>query len=366
MSFMRDITDDISKVDYAHFIQKVDVPEYVKSASVDTKSSVKDLKSNCFADTFNYQFPINTKASCWTSALYLYGNAPSKHSARWDRVENSVIKFAKIWGIEKDLAVIKEAFKPEEPIAPQYALEMDFLGQKIQKCPCHTVEYAKMSCDWLYEHRHSFPAEVQIKTANGLFEVLEDYREMPEQSREYLIKLCEAENGATNTAYKVAQEIKNRLAAIPQDQWGVEGDNLLKIASALAEMPEGHLTSDPISVAQAIETFDIKSGLDKRWGGGFIPPVELMFNITRSKAATAVEDTVKLMNGNYINLANIPLSSLEDGLKKAGDDFLNYAKPDGLNLDIDKVKEVIPTIPAPDATRMQSAFPANSSNISLD
>ena len=119
-------------------------------------------------------------------------------------------------------------------------------------------------------------------------------------------------------------------------------------------------------MAQAIETFDIKSGLDKRWGGGFIPPVELMFNITRSKAATAVEDTVKLMNGNYINLANIPLSSLEDGLKKAGDDFLNYAKPDGLNLDIDKVKEVIPTIPAPDATRMQSAFPANSSNISLD
>ena len=366
MSFMRDITDDISKVDYAHFIQKVDVPEYVKTASVDTKESIKDLKSDCFADTFNYRFPINTKASCWTSALYLYGNTPSKRSARWDRVEKSIIKFAKMWGIENELEAIKEAFKPEEPVAPKYALEMDFLDTKVQKCPCHTVEYSKLSCDWLYDHRNKFPAHTQIKAANHLLEVLGDYAEIPEKSREYVIKLCEAENGATNTAYKVAQSIKDRLSAVPEDQWGEEGASLLKTASDLAELPEGSLTPHAMDTAKAIETFDIKSGIDKRWGGGFTHPVDLMFSITRNKAAAAIEGTVKLMNGNYINLANIPLSSLEDGLKKAGDDFLDYAKPDGLNLDMSKVKEVIPTIPAPDATRMQSAFPSNSSDVTLD
>jgi hypothetical protein len=115
---MRDITDDISKVDYAYFIQKVDVPEYVKNASVDTRESVEGLKSDCFADTFNYRFPVNTKASCWTSALYLYGNTPTKRSARWERLEDSITKYAKLWSIEKDLESIKEAFKPEEVVAP--------------------------------------------------------------------------------------------------------------------------------------------------------------------------------------------------------------------------------------------------------
>ena len=63
------------------------------------------------------------------------------------------------------------------------------------------------------------------------------------------------------------------------------------------------------------------------------------------------------MNGQYFDLSKASQTDLEEGLKRAGDDFLSYAKPDGLNLDMGKVKEILPTIPAPDANRFQAAFP---------
>ena len=359
MSFMRDITDDISKVDYAYLIQQVSVPEYVKSASVETIDSVKDLQAKAFADPFRKKFPVNTKASCWTSALYLYGNEPSKTSAKWVEVEGRISKHAHLWGIVEDVEAIKAAFA-EEVVDPKYALEMEFLGETVQKCPCHTPEYAKLSCNWLQEHKNNFPLETQIKAAQVLKDVLEDYTEIPSASREYLIKLCEADNGATDVAYSVASEILNHLTSVKKANWGEEGANLLQVANKLANLEEGSLAPNPRSIAQAIEEFDTKAGLDARWGGGVTHPVDAVFNISRSKAASLTQNTIKLMNGNYVNIDDIPSSALEDGLKKAGDDFLNYAKPDGINLDMGKVIEVMPTIPAPDATRMQSAFPDSS------
>ena len=42
MVLIKDITDDVSKTVYANLINKVDVPDYVKSAQVETEESVKE------------------------------------------------------------------------------------------------------------------------------------------------------------------------------------------------------------------------------------------------------------------------------------------------------------------------------------
>jgi hypothetical protein len=360
MVLTTDITDDISKTMYANLIDKVDVPDYVKSAEVETEKSVKHLDPRAFADTIQCKLPLNTKASCWTSALYLYGHPDNNASSRPSRIETNLFKHAEIWGIEEDINLIKQAFAPvDTPV--EYALSFDHRGTRIDRCPCHTPELAKKSCDWLQDHRNHFPINAQIKAAHILINKAGGYDSVPDASRDYLGALSEADTFATAPNITIAGAIKERLVSVKKSQWGDLGNELLKVANDLTENPYS-LVKGAKTIQDALEAFDVQFNLQQKWGESLTHPVDACFTVTRQKAAKATAGLVKLMNGNYFDLNKAALSDLETGLKQAGDDFLAYAKPDGLNLDIDKVKEILPTIPAPDANRFQRAFPTTTFN----
>ena len=359
MSFINDITGDVSKTLYANLIEKVDVPDYVKSAAVETEDSVSSLKSRAFADPFNHQFPLNTKASCWTSALYFYGQTPDYANSRAHDIDTNLTKHASIWGIEEDVEAIKKAFEPAE-IPAEYALSFDYRGDTVDRCPCHTEDLAKKSCVWLVEHKNNFPIHEQIKAACTLMEKAGGYENVPAEARDYIASLAEAEKYSTSLNVTVASAINERLASVKRSKWGELGEELLKIATDLSKDPYS-LNKNATTMQAAIEAFDVQCGLQSRWGGGMTHPVDACYSITRSKSAAAVEGSVKLMNGQYFDLSKASQTDLEEGLKRAGDDFLSYAKPDGLNLDMGKVKEILPTIPAPDANRFQAAFPQTNS-----
>ena len=353
MVFIKDITDDISKTVYANLISKVSVPKYVKSAQVETKG---DLPPRAFADSILCKLPLNTKASCWTSALYLYGNSTNKANSRYPIIEDTLVKHAEVWGITEDIGAIKKAFTPIQ-INAEYALSMDFRGKQVDRCPCHTSELAKKSCSWLYDHRNHFPIKTQIKAATTLIEKVGGLENTPDTTRDYLGSLAEAGTFATAPNIVVANAITERLVSVKSAQWGELGYELYKVAKTLAEAPY-ELTKEPRTIQNALEAFDTQFNLQQKWGTSFTHPVDACYSITRAKAAAAVDGSIKLMNGNYFDINSVALSDIETGLKMAGDDFLNYAKPDGINLDMSKVKEVLPTIPAPYANRFQSAFSA--------
>jgi len=361
MVLIKDITDDVSKTVYANLINKVDVPDYVKSAQVETEESVKHLEPRAFADNINCKLPVNTKASCWTSALYLYGHPENIASSRRKDAEANLIKHAKIWGIVNEVEATKQAFEVVE-VPAEYALTFNFRGTDISRCPCHTTELAKKSCSWLYDHRNRFPIAEQAKAAHTLIDKAGGYSDVPTDAKDYLGALSESNTFATAPNIHIAGAIKERLVSVKRSQWGDLGNALLKVANDLTENPY-HLMKGASTVQAALEAFDTQFDLQKKWGSSITHPVDACYSITRSKAAAAVADTVKLMNGNHFNLSTAALSDIEIGLKQAGDDFLAYAKPDGLNLDINKVKEILPTIPAPDANRFQQAFPTDNSTL---
>jgi hypothetical protein len=355
MSFNNDITNDVSKTVYANLITKVAVPDYVKSAEVESRDSVSHLSPRAFADQFNQHFPLNTKASCWTSALYFYGQTPDYANSRAKDIHTNLTKHAEVWGISDDVDAVREAFAPVD-IPAKYALSFEYRGDQVDRCPCHTPNLAKQSCVWLSDHKNNFPISEQIKAACTLIEKAGGYENVPVEVQDYIGSLAEAEKYATSLNVTIASAINERLASVKRSDWGNLGEELLKIATDLSEDPYS-LNKDAHTMQSAIEAFDIQSGLQQRWGKGITHPVDACYSITRSKAASAVEGSVKLMNGNYFNVDEFSQIDLEEGLKRAGDDFLSYAKSDGINLDMSKVKEILPTMPAPDANRFEAAFP---------
>ena len=361
MVLIKDITDDVSKTVYANLINKVNVPNYVKSAQVETTESVKHLQPRAFADNINCKLPINTKASCWTSALYLYGHPDNIASSRRKNVENNLNKHASIWGILDEVETVKQAFAIVD-VPAEYALSFNFRGTDINRCPCHTPELAKKSCLWLYDHRNKFPIAEQTKAAHTLIAKAGGYSSIPNGAQDYFGALSEADTFATAPNIHIASAIKERLVSVKKSNWGNLGNALLEVANNLTDNPY-HLVKGASTIQAALEAFDTQFDLQKKWGSTITHPVDACYSITRAKAAAAIAGTVKLMNGNYFDLNTVALSDVEIGLKQAGDDFLAYAKPDGLNLDIDKVKEILPTIPAPDANRFQQAFPTTNSSL---
>jgi hypothetical protein len=351
MSRWIDITTDTSKKYYNAFMQKLEMPEYVKSANVTTADDTVNMNSDCFADNVGRRFPINTKASCWCSAVYFYGNQCNKDS-RSRQVEANLEKAASIWGISNDLTIIKKAFS-EHHIPVTYALSFEFKGKPVNRCPDHTKEAAITSAQWLYENKVNFPLQIQ-KQAAARLAVKADLSKVSSAVASYIDRLANSES-YSNLNCKVAVAITDRLNSISTAKWDSLENEMLKIANELAAKPFELCHSGEL-LSTALEALDVKHGLNHKWGSALQHPIDCCYKVNVCKVAMDTASIVHLTTGTPVDLAKISDLQLEKGLKIAGDDFLSYCQTDGFNVDRNKAAEILPTLPKPEAKRFEGAI----------
>jgi hypothetical protein len=350
MSRWIDIADDVSKKFYHTFTGKVNMPEYVKSAGVPTSEEMQGLSSSAFADPIGRKFAVNTKSNCWCSALYFYGNQ-CNGSEYSKQAETKLLQAARIWGIASDIEQVKQAFQVTE-VPVTYAISFQFNNRQINRCPDHTKQAATHSAEWLYENRYHFPVAVQQAAAAKLA-AKADVAKLSSKTANYLDRLANPEH-YSNLNCKVATAITDRLSRIPMGKWGELEDSLLKVAEAINAAPFEICKSAEVLVS-AIEAVDVKHNMQSKWGSGFMHPVDVCYRANLTKVAAAVDSTVYLTTGTPIDITNISDSQLAHGLKIAGDEFLSYCQPDGLNVDRAKAAEILPTLPKPEARRFETA-----------
>lgn len=326
------------------------MPEYVKCAEVTTAEDVKNLHPEVFADGVNKKFALNTKANCWCSALYYYGNQCNNYPVG-KQAEAKLLSAARIWGITDDVAKVKQAFEQQD-IPATYAISFEYKGHKVERCPDHTKEAATASAEWLFANRYRFPTSIQKNAAERLMAKADILGLTPKASN-YLDRLSNPDS-YTNVNCKVALAITDRLKAVPTGKWVELEDELFKVANDLNSKPFELCTSSQV-IATALEAMDIKHGLTTKWGSALQHPVDVCFRASMTKAAAATSSTIHLTTGTPVDLTKISDHQLEKGLKIAGDDFLAYCQPDGFNLDRAKAAEILPTLPKPDAKRFEAA-----------
>jgi hypothetical protein len=350
MSRWIDITDDVSKKYYNAFTQQVEMPEYVKSAEVLTADAAEHIPQTAFADSFNKKFAVDSKANCWCSALYFYGNQCNNFSAS-KQAEQKLLNAARIWGISNDVERIKRSFE-EQTIPVSYAMSFDYKGVKVERCPDHTKEAATASAEWLYANRLKFPTSVQKQAAERLL-AKADSMKIGTQAITYLDRLANSDSYA-NLNCKIAMAITDRLSAIQTYKWSELEDEMLKAANDLNAAPYDICHNGSVFVS-ALEALDVKHGLNTKWGSQLQHPVDVCYRTNMTKAAAIADSTVHLTTGTPIDLSKISDHQLEKGLKIAGDDFLSYCQTDGLNVDRSKAAEILPTLPKPEAYRFETA-----------
>jgi len=351
MSRWIDITTDVSKKYYNAFTKRVEMPEYVKSANVLTVDEASRMNSDSFADSVRRSFPINTKANCWCSALYFYGNQCNKDVAS-KQAEVRLEMAADVWGLSDELTRIKTAFAEQE-VPVTYALSFSHQGNTVNRCPDHTKEAATASVQWLYENRTKFPIDMQ-KAAAVRLAAKADLSRVSASSGCYLDKLANPDSYG-NLNFKVAVAITDRLNVVPTYKWADLESELLKVANSLAAAPFDICHNGDL-LANAIESLDVKHGLNEKWGSFLQHPVDCCFKVNMCKVAADTDPIVHLTTGTPVDLTKISDHQLEKGLKVAGDDFLSYCQTDGLNVDRDKAAEILPTMPKPEARRFESAI----------
>jgi len=351
MSRWIDITDDVSKKYYNAFVKQVSMPEYVKVASVATKEDLNDVPSDAFADGFNRKFAVNSKANCWCSALYFYGNQCNT-SGTSKQAEVKLLNAARIWGIADDVTSLKQAFELQT-IPASYAISFSYKGAKVERCPDHTKEAATASAEWLYKNRTKFPLDIQ-KQAAARLAAKADFLSLTPSASTYLDKLVNPETYA-NINCKVAMAITDRLNSISTVRWSNLEDELLKIANDLNGRPFEVCHNGEL-ISSALEALDVKHGLNTKWGSALQHPVEACLRVNMTKAAAAADAVIHLTTGMPVDLTKISDHQLEKGLKIAGDDFLSYCQTDGLNVDRSKAAEILPTLPKPEARRFEEAI----------
>jgi len=366
MSLLSDITDDISKKYFAKYTSSLELPDYVKEANVVDGEYCIKLASSNFADVVHRKFPIDTKANCWTSALYFYGGQHNKNASN-KQIETRLEQAGKVWGINSDIDVIKQAFIPKN-VTVDYAIRFIDDGRTITRCPYHTVELATKSAEWLFNNRFAFPVSIQKEAATKLMKTAE-LTKISSKAAIYLDKLACSDN-YNNLNNRIASAIADRLAIVKTAKWGELGNELLKVANSLSNNPYA-LCDNPGVILEALETFDIDNKLHTKWGKDLNHPVDVCYSYNLTKSAEAIESTVSLTTGTMLNLEAMSDSQLEKGLKMAGDDFLDFCKPDGINLDRSKIAEVIPTLPRPEAKRFEkgiksAGFNADSTDLTIE
>jgi hypothetical protein len=346
-----DITDDVSKKYYNAFIQQVAMPEYVKSANIPTKDDAAVKNSECFADSVNKKFALDSKSDCWCSALYFYGNQCNT-LAIGKQAEVKLLNAARVWGISEDIKSLKSAFE-QQTIPASYAITFDHKGVKIERCPDHTKEAATASAEWLYENRFKFPVKVQKKAAAKL-QAKANVFKLGVKTASYIDKLANSDT-YSNLNCKIAIAITDRLSGISTIKWSELEDELLKVANDLNTRPF-ELCQNGDIIVNCLEALDVKHGLNSKWGSAVHHPIDVCFRVNLTKAASAADGVVHLTTGTPVDLTKISDHQLEKGLKIAGDDFFHYCQTDGLNIDRSKAAEIIPTMPKPEAMRFELAI----------
>lgn len=327
------------------------MPEYVKSANVLTAEEAAGMSSDSFADPVSRNFPLNTKANCWCSAVYFYGNQCNKDRTS-KQAEVNIQRAAEIWGIADEVAKIKTAFEIQT-IPVTYAMSFIHDGVTVNRCPDHTKEAATTSAQWLYDNRLKFPIEAQKDAAVRLAGKADILKLHPTVAT-YVDKLANPDVYG-NLNCKVANAITDRLNAVSPKKWGEIENELLKLANAMASNPLEVCQTGNL-VAAALEAIDVKHGFNQKWGSSYEHPIDCCFRVNMLKVAADTDSIVHLTTGTPVDLNKISNTQLEKGLKIAGDDFLSYCQTDGLNVDRSKAAEILPTLPKPEAQRFEHAI----------
>lgn len=358
-----DQTGDVSRTDLNRFSRLYEFPDFVKNAKAqDTLSPPRELRSTAFADCRRREFPIHTKAATWMSYLYFLEKCSNLHPTTSGMIRERLNQAAAQWGVSSEVKHLQEK---HAELQKGHLADSDYMlvwasedGTKERLYPLRNSMEVKVASEWFMAHRDHWGYDDRRTMASRLLEKANAFGvAFPDETDTAL----EQQVGrGTYVPKQAADHIRNRVRAAPQQVPHAILDGMTKLAEAVESNPHLATCSESIQgMCRTVSQFD--SDITKLAGNysALLPRPENIFCGAAFKVAeAALEDSVQLATGRVYHrdeMAKVALSDLRDVL---GDDLAGEMAS-GLSVDPEKLADIAPTLPKPDAELLDRVMDDN-------
>jgi len=327
-------------------------PDFVKHASYSNIcGDPKTLPLHIYADPRARRFPCHTSASTWMSAAFFADKRACYSSRDADAVENRLVKAAKYHGIAADIqGVFEKAAKyhandktalPDDAFA--FVWNKDD-GSTERHLPLRNKHEVKCAAEYIHTHRDEFTYADRRTMAKKVLTKAAEHGAGVEDYAEYLEK--QAGNGACSG--KVAAQLLDNRAHLTDNHAAKQ--QLKMAASLLRNNPSAaHHPEKMQKLAAFIDVFDRENGIVSSYGGSIQRPEDVLFTVTEKTAAQVKAAHIPMTSGNIYKVADLQAVKLDTIRDWMGADFADEVSVGGLHVNMDKLAELLPTLPRGDA-----------------
>jgi hypothetical protein len=327
-------------------------PNFVKHASSDSIcGDPETLPLHIYADPRARRFPCHTPASTWMSSAFFADKRACYSSRDAEKVEERLIKAAKYHGIAGELEQIfdkaaKYNSNDKEALADDsfaYVWKRDD-GVTERHLPLRNKHEVKCAAEYILTHRDEFIyTDRQVMAKKVLVKASEFGADIGDT-----VDYLEKQSGIGVCSGAVAAGLLDNRAGLTNNP--ADKEQLKQAAAALRLNPAPvHNAGNLQKLAAFVDAFDRENGIVQDYGYSVPRPEDILFTITEKTAAQVKESHVPMTSGNIYKVADLQSVKLGDIRDWMGSDFADEVSVGGLHVNMDKLAELLPTLPRGDA-----------------
>lgn len=329
------------------------LPDYVKTAVYEDLATAYESEYPIwiYADTARRKYPCKTKELTILSLADYLLDRDQYSLQRQIEIENNFKKFGSLFHIEQDIEnIIKQAsFRPEPKI--DYALEIfDPIAGLVRALPIRNETEARFAAQYLRNHWFDFTYPVRKTAAQNILKIAADnnyelgpYRNLLERmSGDGIFSLS-----GFNNAVQIYGHLAKYVASMYKDE------TLTKTAAQVYDLARNveYFTKDDLD--KCLELLSYPASILKR--AETEPPELMTFPISKSEAAEALEDVIKLPSGTVYNATDlVGKLTKEDLLRVLPEDVVSNIKSEVIT--VPSLKKLLNQMSSEDAKKLEEVL----------
>ena len=356
-----DPTTDNNGTVLAQIAKRYELPDFVKSAELDHTMRPEDLPSSSYAWPQQKKYPCHSSAATWLSSAYFFDKVASFRAVDKIEIENRLEKFANYFGIRPAYDAIKqqaaEKNKATKLADDQYAfVYVDENGNKEGFYPLTDGVAVKAAVYWLQGNQGRIPYSQRNEIANKIINRVNNMGVKLAQDEMYFLEKQSGDGIPRREELLSAIDLRVKLASSHDQKQGMQ--SLLEVVRSTPKivMQKPEL----VKLAATLDVFDAANGLLNKYTDIIRRPEDVVFAVTPTKVANDEASKITLTNGSVYNRDDLEKVSYDDLREVLGDDFAAEVSS-GFSVDTTKLAEIAATLPASDASLLDTVLKASGS-----
>ena len=347
-----DFYDDVNQQTLYALEKLTGVPDFVKSASAETREELGALPPHVFADPHHRKFPVHTKAATWLANAYFKQCSQQYSNEERALIQQRINKAASFWKIAEQVQTFDDQWAryntyhaPRNLPDDQYALIYKTAEYVIRKFPMPNAGSVKMAGERLFADRCRYTYPMRKFAARRILKAAKkaEITFNPETD----LFLHRAAGEGAGFPKDIATKVAHRAIMLKRNHPEL-AIALAKVASSVDG--ENHLPAERLEkLASLVDSVDQRTGLFRYYYDGVDMPEEFIFNLQEKEAQAFADAHIRLTTGTAYALADLKKMPFEKFADVLGPEIMQAISNKDGRVDWAKFAEIAPTLPRDDA-----------------